>query len=347
MPGVADTTAPTVGATSCSGTLATSTTCTATTNEASTCRVEMALNPPGTSFTLLSAGVASQSGVATVPITGLTEGTNYLARITCADAIKQSGVFRQRQPIVVTPSTSTAHLFVSPTGSGNFSCLDSANRCPVANVWSKITTSRRIIEAAPALYQGSSNMITPPSMNGTSTNPIVFRCQTDGTCIFDGQDSRYPLRLINNDWFILEGLELKSCGSNEVNFGSGADNNILRRTGIYDCALTNNDNTGNLFADIWRFGNARCGICMSQHGDNAIVRRAVSQYWNTSGTAGRTAFTQGYNSLGNLTENVIGLWDEEVSPNAGPHAVFRLGPRNTATVPASLFAEVIVTCAQW
>ena len=54
-------------------------------------------------------------------------------------------------------------------------------------------------------------MIDPPSgLSGTTGNPITIRALNEGAVLIDGQFARVPIRLEQNHWFTVEGLNVRN-----------------------------------------------------------------------------------------------------------------------------------------
>ena len=211
------------------------------------------------------------------------------------------------------PATACTY-YASPTGRGNG--LSPTSPFQISKFWS-VAKPGMTLCLTDGVYTGGNSTIAPPAgLSGTQANPITIKALNDGQVRLNGQGGRIPVRLYNNDWFVIEGINA-CCSSRSVfNMGTGSDNNVIRRAIGWDAADANTEifgshgNTGNLFEDVAGFGIARKIFAMSYGGNNVIIRRAWAQ-WERSTTIGpKMAYTLAYNNYNVICENCIGAWDE-------------------------------------
>ena len=232
--------------------------------------------------------------------------------------------------VVATDSVATADFFASPTGSGN--CLSARTPCLIATAMALLSPGK-ILTLADGVYTGSGSMISPPAgLKGNSLAPITIRATNDGQVLIDGQNTRQPIGLLNdNDWFVIEGINARNSNNDGVEIGRGSDNNIIRRVVSWDASLSGNHScmsihggVNNLFEDVAAFGTCRKVFSFSQSGrSNSTIRRAWGAWTRSTRADPKMTFSIAYNSYGNRLENVIGTWKEENSdsPTGGRHGI--------------------------
>lgn len=322
VPGSPDMTAPTVNNTAETNLTTSSATITFSTNEAGTAFVVYGTSTGN--YTLTSSTAACSSSCV-ITLTGLTSGTTYYYRAKVTDAAGNTG--QSAEDTAATTSAATADLFASASGSGT--TCSSGSPCTPAILLSQIIAGQ-IGEFAAGTYQETAEMIDPPdNKNGTAANPITVRCATDGACLIDGQGSRIPINLVNNDYWIIDGFNAKDSSDTVVQLGTGADNNIIRRVCAWDSPLavnatimSSNGNTGNLFEDVCAFGRGRKVFSNSQGGNNVTFRRAFGVWQDTTRTDTKQVFAIAYNSYNGLCENCIATWKEEGTPTGEKRGLF-------------------------
>ena len=90
-------------------------------------------------------------------------------------------------------------------------------------------------------------MIRPPhGLSGTSEAPITIRALNDGKVLINGQGSKDPVRLYENDWFVIlgnrrllaTGMRISSaCGSSS----RVSSHNAIRRVAAWDAGDNNTE----------------------------------------------------------------------------------------------------------
>lgn len=336
VPGGADVTAPPVGVATISGIGQTSATISATVDEACTARAEVALASAPTTWSLLSPGVPSQSGIGTATITILSASTTYRGRITCVDAAGNRGGTAGTGTSFTTLSTSTADRFATHSGgSTTGNCTSVGTACTVQRML-EVIQSGEIGEldagnlTSPAVYTGASGMIVPPAgKSGTQASPITVRCATPGACLINAGNAvnRAPVKLLSdNDWWVIDGINFANPGDGEgaVNIDNGSDHNVIKRfvawnsdlltaanpqpQGEQGGTIITHDSVGNTYEDCGVFGYMRKVLANSQGGNNHRTRRC----WGVMNGAGvlnpKAVFEVSYGSVGGIHENNIGMW---------------------------------------
>jgi len=309
LPGSPDSTDPVVTNTTEANITTSAATIAFDTDEAGTAAITYGTSTGSYPLTSASQQVTTSGAIA---LTGLSSSTQYFYKARVCDAAGNCGL--SAEDSFTTSSASTADLFASSTGSGT--ACSSGSPCSPETLLNQIVAGQ-IGEFAGGTYQGSSKHIAPPSgKNGTSTNKITIRCATDGGCLIDGQGLRQPIRLSDNDWWVIEGFNAANSNADVVNLATGADNNTIRRICAWNANPDANarvfgvSGSSNTLEDVCGFGTGRRIIGLTQGGDNTIVRRAWV-IWEQQNlvTGPQTPIQCCYNSSRNLFENVISTSD--------------------------------------
>jgi hypothetical protein len=213
-------------------------------------------------------------------------------------------------------AASACDYYASPNGGGNG--LSQSSPFKITNFWS-VASPGEILCLLDGVYTDSIN--PPQNLNGTASARIVIKALNDGKVRIDGGGVRMPVKMQNNDYFILEGFNAHNCKIVCIYLYTGADNNIVRRVIGWDAVPDSENseifgihgNTGNLLEDVAGFGKARKIYQNSQGGNNLTIRRAWGRYeFNTNAmTSPNMTYSVAYNSYNGTYENVIGTWDEQ------------------------------------
>lgn len=305
---------------------------TATTNEPGTCRIHARTSAGVTpaNATHVSGGQPSSAGTCQDTLLGLSASTTYFA-VMCvhepSDRVGCSGDDAENEVSFTTGGTSTAHLFVDNASFGTEDCLSFANRCQTGSVWSKITSTRRIIEFAAGtntnkkVYAGAANVQrVPVGTNGTQANPIILRCAVDGGCLMD---TAVTFSFDGNEWIEVHGFDIRNMDisitcSRNITFkrtgsfnvlGSGAPGGI----GVNGCGPGSSQVSSNIvFEDAYGWGGRRLTCSFTQRADNSTFRRTFCLHTGTA--AGPSSSYQiTYNNYGNTVEDSIAMSDKEVT----------------------------------
>ncbi len=173
-------------------------------------------------------------------------------------------------------------------------------------------------------------MIRPPKgLSGTSEAPITIRALNDGKVLINGQGSKDPVRLYENDWFVIEGINA-CCGRNADQSGvvylSGSSYNVIRRVAAWDAGDNNTeifgahrdsnekDSLHNLFEDVAGWGTARKIFQMSYGGDYTTIRRAWGRWERSTVMGPKMTYTLAYNNYHMTCENCLGTWSGQGMP---------------------------------
>jgi len=103
----------------------------------------------------------------------------------------------------VSGPSEAATYYASPGGSGD----GRTERRPfqVADFWQQAKPGDTLL--LDGRYRGGASMITPtPNLKGEPGRPITVRALHDGRVEMDGENTRRPVKLYQNDSFVLEGF---------------------------------------------------------------------------------------------------------------------------------------------
>lgn len=298
---------------------------TATTDQDGTCRVHWGLSSG--SYTISGVGVASQNGQCSAVAGNLTANTTYFAEMRVTNA---NGTGDSTEVSVTTDAeapTAGCDYFAGATTQGSANGSSDGNRFLINSFWAVAAPGKKLC-LADGIYTGANSMITPPSgLSGNSLAPIIIAATNDGEVTIDGQNARNPLLLRNNDYFQIEGINVKRSSGTTVLLSDGADNNTLKRIVAWDgtsAVLASNNNSNNVFEDVAGFGVGR-KIFSTQGASGTIFRRAWGA-WQSSAIVGpKSTFQIGYDSDNELCENCVGTWQTSQSPIDQPTTIFRIG----------------------
>lgn len=230
------------------------------------------------------------------------------------------------------PSWAT-NYYASPNGGGDGKTQSRPFK--IANFWS-VAAPGDVLYLLDGIYTGSSSMIHPPSnLSGSKGAPITVSALNEGEATIDGKFSNTPVKLHENNWFVIEGINV--CNAGSVNNGrvlwlNYSDNAIVRRVIGWDADPEENSyifhssySNNNLFEDCAGWGSAR-KIFSNHHDNNVAFRRCFARwtYYNTAKYNWTGAFTYSYGSTNTLLENCIGTWDESpvVTVNVNTPGIF-------------------------
>jgi hypothetical protein len=255
------------------------------------------------------------------------------------------------------PAAQATTYYASPTGAGNG--LTQGTPFRISNFLT-VAAAGDILVLLDGTYQGSSNMLTPASgLNGSSGNRITVKALNDGGVFLDGQFARMPLKLNNNSWWDIEGIDVGNSSA-EALFMQNANNNILRRV----CAFNANppaplgtgtnihtmlvwDSADNLFEDLCLFGYGRNSYNDFGGGAHRNTMRRAWMRWdgwnpNNGGSHPGPALQTSYGTpADSLYENLIlvwgatlyraDLWGADAADSLG--MIFRDGPPEGTGTP--------------
>jgi len=166
------------------------------------------------------------------------------------------------------------------------------------------------------IYKGSESMITPTNgVKGDENFPTEIKAVNDGSVFINGEGENKPIYLINNDWFIIEGINVFNSNGSVVTLSNSSNNKLKRIIGwdAYD-GNTNifgvhSNSNNNLIEDCAGFGIARKIFSNSQMGNYLTLRRCFGRWEGSHYNGPKMTFTMAYNSYNAIYENCIGTWD--------------------------------------
>jgi hypothetical protein len=236
------------------------------------------------------------------------------AKRTTLSAAVAVGVFLASPPITRAQDTAPpCNYYASPTGSGKGSTADQPFR--VTDFW-RVAKPGMTLCLSDGTYRGDS-MITPPrGVAGRADAPITIQALHDGKVLVDGQGSRSPVVLMENDWFVVDGIN--ACCSNEnVVMIERSSHDVIRRVTGWDAGPGNfmvfaiHYGERNLLEDVAGWGRARKIFSSSQKGNLTTIRRAWGRWEGSEVIGPKMTYELAYNSYGLTLENCIGTWSGE------------------------------------
>ena len=236
---------------------------------------------------------------------------DYRVNLTASNA---SGSDSGAHTVTVTSSVSGCDYYAAPDGAGDGLSRGAPFR--VADFWSHASPGQTLC-LLDGVYDSREDMIQPPAgLSGVSGSPITVKAFYDGGVLITGNASRNPVRLANNDWFVVEGVNA-CCSSGTVVGINHSSHNVIRRVAAWDAADGNYSIFGvhygahNLLEDVAGWGIARKTYESSQHGDFTTIRRAWGRWEGSHVTGPKMVYTLAYNNYDMLIENSLGTWSGE------------------------------------
>ena len=226
-----------------------------------------------------------------------------------------------------------ATYYGSPDGNGDG--LSEGRPFRIADFW-PIAQPGDTIVLLDGIYRGADSMVDPygtlgKALRGTSSNPITIRAQNEGSVTIDGEHARIPVNLVQNDWFVIEGINAHSS-TKEVVRVNGSANNIIRKVCAWD-ANSNHANgqvfyissggssyqitaENNLIEDCAGFGEGRKIFVTGHQAENNTFRRCWGRWEGSIRTGPKMTYSTLYNSYDTKFENCIGTWDGRRMPES-------------------------------
>jgi hypothetical protein len=221
------------------------------------------------------------------------------------------GVSSVPTPLPPPPVAGCTH-YASPSGGGNGSSPSSPLR--VRDFWA-VAGPGKTLCLLDGTYTGWGSIVQPtPGLSGTAAAPITVRALNDGKALVDGNwvKSHNPLKLENNHWFVIEGINFRNSWGVGVAITDGSSHNILRRIVAWDASMKINTHVAgvfgsshdNLLEDFAAFGTGRKVFEMAHGPKNNTCRRCWFRWEGTTmfGSKGASPY---YNANGSLFENVL------------------------------------------
>ena len=215
----------------------------------------------------------------------------------------------------------TAHAaacdyYASPTGGGNG--LTQSSPFQITNFWA-VAAPGKTLCLLDGTYTGASSMIAPTmGLSGSNGSPITVKALNDGAVFIDGQNTRAPVVLDNNDWWIIDGLNAANSSGNVVLINTGSNHDTIRRVVAWNAAVAVNNSVWltqgdfTLFEDVAGFGTGRK---IFSAGNDLTIRRAWGMWnkstWNPGYEAPKEVFSSYYDTYNGTCENCIGTWDND------------------------------------
>lgn len=232
--------------------------------------------------------------------------------------------------------------WVSSSSSSSSPC-SSGNPCKPSAVWNHVSPGDTVI-FKDGVYTGADYMLDPPpELDGTSSQRITVRAETDGGVRIDGQGQRIPVELWQNRYYVIEGFNAHSSSETVFKALSGS-NNIFRRCIGWDANDLNAgifvSGSNALIEDCGAFGVGR-KLYDTVYQDNVTFRRIWGRWEGSTHTGPKITLDSFYFSQGTRIENAILTWDNGSMPSnwytndgesilSGPYQGWQSGnPRGT------------------
>ncbi len=236
-----------------------------------------------------------------------------------------------RSALPLPPPYVNPQYYVNPTTLGTGDGLSAANACQVSAVWAKISgIVGPYVNMLDGTYTGANSMIAPPAfLNGISGQPILIRAVNEGNVLIDGQGVRQPINLLNNSYWILQGM---NCTVGQTNLGisnsscidiTNGTQVIVRRVCAWDVPINFNNRVISAsgtasyitFEDCAGWGTGRKIFEASQGPDHITFRRCWARWEGSINLGPKLVFEGIYNSTNQLNENCLGTWSAALIPS--------------------------------
>ncbi|HWP58317.1 MAG TPA: hypothetical protein VNL14_10545 [Candidatus Acidoferrales bacterium] len=208
----------------------------------------------------------------------------------------------------------TCTHYASPGGTG--SGLSAAAPFKIANFWS-VARPGATLCLLDGQYTGAASMIIPPKyLSGTASARITVRALNDGKATIHGQGTRTPVRLLYNNYFVLQGFNARNSATSVLSV-TQSHNNIVRRVAAWDARDGNysvfsiTSSSHNLLEDVAGWGIGRKIFSSSQGGNYTTIRRAWGRWEGSHVVGPKMTYTLAYNNYYMVCENCIGTWSGE------------------------------------
>jgi hypothetical protein len=294
---------------------------TADTSEAGTCRMRVGAVTSGQyELTPVTSG-QSINGACSVAKTNLVAGITYYAVIDVIDAAGNIGTSGEESVMTDAPDPpQNCTHFASPTGTGNGLTVSTPYK--ISNfTQSTHAAPNAVLCLADGTYTGIEGMIQPTAgKNGNNLAPITVKALNDGDVFINGQTARRPINLVDNDFWVIEGINVGNSGplnviSPVIHVQKGSSDNTFRRVCAWNAAPGTNSaiwqlsGPNTLVEDSCAFGTGRKGFTNSQGGNDVTVRRSFAIWKSHDYTGPNMPFSNVYDSYGAIFENNIAMWN--------------------------------------
>src|SRR5437773_5325999 len=220
--------------------------------------------------------------------------------------------------VLSTPIVNACNYYASPCVGGNG--LSPYSPFQIADFWSVAGPGKTLCLLDGVYADGRSNIYPPKGMSGTASAPITVMALNDGDVRIDGENSRNPVLLLGNSYFLIQGINANNSVGSVIALASESNYNILRRIVAWDARDENYEIFGihnsnhNLLEDVAGFGVARKIFSFSQNGNDNTCRRCWGCWEGSTNVGPKDTFEVTYNNHRNTYENVIGTWDNGSMP---------------------------------
>src|SRR5262245_54587692 len=183
-------------------------------------------------------------------------------------------------------SLRAGNYYASNAGGGNGSSTSSPFRVSDFLVNAKPADTLFLLDG---VYTGGSSMIVPPSgISGTSSAPITIKALNDGKVLIDGQGTGYPVLIKGGAYYRIEGINAANAAESVVSITAGAHDNLITRVCAWNAKDGNNSvfaasgSTYNTFEDCAGWGIARKVFTSSQDGNSTTFRRCYARFMKSN-----------------------------------------------------------------
>jgi hypothetical protein len=213
--------------------------------------------------------------------------------------------------VLSAPIVHACTYYASPMGTRDGSSPSKPFR--IVDFWS-VAKPGYILCLLDGKYTGNHSMIFPPAnLNGSLGAPITVRAVNDGKVLIDGQRSGVPIRLNQNNWFVIEGINA-CCSKQDVVAIFQSSHNVVRRVAAWNAADSNRmifalaGGTNNLLEDIAGWGIARKILESCCNANFTTVRRFWGRWDGSHFVGPKMTLSLAYDNTDMLVENAIGTW---------------------------------------
>lgn len=206
------------------------------------------------------------------------------------------------------PAGTNNTYYVSPTGTGKG--LTSGDPMSVSLLMQLIQGGDTAI-LQDGVYTGDSLLHLPANVKGNSSLPILIRADNDGQAIIDGQGTGVPLKMHGNQYWTIEGLQLRNSSSNVVELnnclhvtlskitahGTGIDSSVYK---LWYCNDINVENCAG-------WGSACSIFRVDEACSNIDFSYCFAQWEEGLGTSVKSGFTT-FNADNVNFDKCVSLW---------------------------------------
>lgn len=178
------------------------------------------------------------------------------------------------------------------------------------------------------LYTGSNLFQPTRGVCGKAGKPITFRAEHDGQAVFDGQGTKVPVKLVENQYCILEGLRARNSSANVLDVDT-CHNLTLRRITGSDAGsasrgvfyVVNSNNV--IIENCAGWGSGDYIFLLSNYCDNVNLTYCFGRWTRGFTDQGKSVFGA-YPSTTRVTfDKCVGLWQPD-AVTTNPTGVFEV-----------------------